>query len=157
MTLETSGQFTSLDMDLDKAIAMIEAAFDVELNKLQSPQRERLAEIIDLTDKVWANSHGQLERPYRTYCRMLASECFGLFPSFPYGYKTKTWAAAILWSVVMMNRHSELSPSSEPRASDVAAAFGVSLRMLLDKSQMISKRIMRARVEQFKQKHCSAA
>jgi len=137
------------DDDLMGAITRIESDFQQQLALVKSPQRERLAAIIALTDQVCRDALGASEREYRAYCRIIAAQCLQLLPQFLAGTaQAKTWAAGLFWAIVTFQHLSEPYASLAFNPQQIAKAFRVPVRSMRSRGRMIFKKLVRTELSQ---------
>ncbi len=126
------------EADLDRMVAQAEYEYSLILKGVEPEYRQRLEEIIELTDVVCFNHLEPLEQEYETYCHLLAACCCQKGSPVVEGRgKPEGWAAGILWTLGMVNFLSDKSFPPVMDGKQVAAAFGVSVATMQAKSREI--------------------
>jgi hypothetical protein len=127
-----------MDADLDRMVAQAEYEYSLVLQSVAPEYRQRLEEIIELTDVVCINHLAPLAREYETYCHLLAACCCQKgSPVVERRGKPAGWAAGILWTLGMVNFLDDKSFEPVMNSKQMAAAFGVSVATMQAKSREI--------------------
>ncbi len=124
--------------DLDRMVAQAEYEYSLILEAIEPAYRQRLEQIVALTDVVCLNHLQPSEREYKAYCHVLAACCCQPGSPVVEGRgKPESWAAGILWTLGMVNFLDDKSFEPVMSGKQVARAFGVSVATMQAKSREI--------------------
>ncbi len=106
---------------------------DERINETPMELRERLFEIIDLTDDFCDK---YLNEEYKEICRKMAVAACQKQVPVDRG-KTTSWACGIVYSVGWVNFLTDPNNSPHMRSEDIARRFGVSMATMQAKSKVV--------------------